>query len=126
MNSFSERLNILLAQRNWSRSKLARETGININTTQGYWQKNRAPNGPDLVRIAQTLRTSAEFLLTGREPEIKVEKAVLREIVKSLEKLNEEELIELRGVIRSHMFHFFRKPTWDRKYMIADKAEKSK
>ena len=83
-----ERLNILLAKRGWSRKKLSREIGININTIQGYWVKKRVPRGDDLVKIALALDSSAEYLITGKHPLTRIDNPIILEILEILYSYN--------------------------------------
>ncbi len=103
-----ERLNILLAKQGWSRNRLSREIGININTIQGYWVKKRIPRGDDLVRIAIALKTTAEFLITGKNPPFEIKNPAVYEILNTLNKSSKKEIIEIRAIIRSYSMTYWR------------------
>jgi len=126
-SNFIHRLNVLLAQRNWSRKRLAGETGINPNTLQGYWTQKRYPKGDDLIRIARSLDTNAEFLVTGELSPVQSDDPITGEILQLLNRFTHEERIEIKGVIRSHMITYFRKSTAykDPITMVADKTGKT-
>ena len=104
-----DRLNVLLAKRGWSRNKLSRETGLNINTIQGYWVKKRIPRGDDLVKIAIALNSTAEYLITGKNPPSKIDNPIIFDILEILNRSTDEEIIEIRALIRSYILTYFRR-----------------
>ncbi len=102
MNAPLERISVLLARKRMSRNELARRTGINSHTLQGYWKNDRIPRGDDLVRIAQALDTSAEYLITGLEhpgPFIS-DDPLVDQILKELQGRNRSELLMTLGALR--------------------------
>lgn len=54
-----------------SRAELARNAGLNSNTVGSWWSSSRAGriSVDDAVAIAKALGTTAEYLVTGKNPE---------------------------------------------------------
>ncbi|MFW5801854.1 MAG: helix-turn-helix domain-containing protein [Spirochaeta sp.] len=110
MDEYLYRLEILLSHRRWTRKQLAIETGINQATVQAYWSKKRYPKAEDLIRISQALGTTAEYLITGKNPppETRLSPDVM-DIGQMLEKLSHEERIEVRAIVRTYSLIYFRR-----------------
>lgn len=49
--------------------ELAERIGESYNTLQSWINRNRLPNAEQAVKVADTLGTSVEFLVTGRRPQ---------------------------------------------------------
>lgn len=64
MSDVVDRIDSLLAQRNETRNNL-REIGILHQTVSQWSVKNRMPRADDLLKIANYLGVSMEYLLTG-------------------------------------------------------------
>ncbi len=109
VQDFLNRLSVLLAERNWTKKRLAIEAEINANTLQGYWSQKRFPKGDDLIKIADVLGTTAEYLVTGSHPPFHPSNPLVHGIISYIERFSKDELIEIRGVIRSYAMNFFRK-----------------
>ncbi len=62
-NFFSERLQHLLALRDWDQKDLADKTGITAATISRYITNKASPNGEYIKIIAETLNVSADYLL---------------------------------------------------------------
>ena len=63
------RIERLMYEHKFFYRKIADELGINESTVS-TWRKNQTiPRGDDLVKIAKLLETSAEYLVTGEEPD---------------------------------------------------------
>jgi transcriptional regulator with XRE-family HTH domain len=122
IENFLKRLDVLRMQRGWSKKKLAQATDINENTLQGYWTKKRFPKGDDLIKIASELNTTAEYLITGIQPPGSSDNPVLNDIIHLLQRFTRDELIEIRGVVRSYMMTYFRSPPPDSASFAADKT----
>jgi transcriptional regulator with XRE-family HTH domain len=102
MNATLERISVLLARRGMSRNELARKTGINSHTLQGYWKNDRIPRGDDLVRVAQALDSTAEYLITGieRSGALSSSDPLVNEILKELRGRSRPELLMTLGALR--------------------------
>ncbi len=102
MNASLERISVLLARKRMSRNELARRTGINSHTLQGYWKNDRIPRGDDLVRIARALDTTAEYLITGIEHpgSLSSDDPLVNEILRELQGRNRSELLMTLGALR--------------------------
>lgn len=111
VQDFLHRLSVLLAERNWTKTRLAIEAEINVNTLQGYWSQKRFPKGDDLIKIAKVLGTTAEYLVTGSHPPFQPYNPFVLEILSYIERFSRDELIEIKGVIRSYTMNFFRRGT---------------
>ena len=64
MSDVVDRIDSLLAQRNETRNNL-RQIGILQPTISQWYTKNRMPRADDLLKIADYLGVSMEYLLTG-------------------------------------------------------------
>ena len=56
-----------------TQKELAASIGESHNTLQSWINRNRLPNAEQAVKIADTLHTSVEFLVTGKNNQIKVD-----------------------------------------------------
>ena len=56
-----------------TQKELAASIGESYNTLQSWINRNRLPNAEQAVKIADTLHTSVEFLVTGKNNQIKVD-----------------------------------------------------
>ncbi|HEY9594958.1 MAG TPA: helix-turn-helix transcriptional regulator [Spirochaetia bacterium] len=92
---------------------LARATGVSINTLNGWAHKGRAPRIDEALRIARALGTTIENLeqgIVGPPPSTRPDVRAVKELCALLESLSRDELIEMRGVMRSYADLHFRKP----------------
>lgn len=64
MSDVVDRIDMLLAQRNESRNNL-KKIGILHQTVSAWSTNNRVPRADDLLKIAEYLGVSMEYLLTG-------------------------------------------------------------
>ena len=90
MNIFLEHLKEELLSQDLTQKELAEKTNISVNTIRGWFSKDLIPDVFTAVKIAKTLNTSVEFLVTGNAPtcpkDESKEKAVelAQEIIKTL------------------------------------------
>ena len=90
MNIFVEHLKEELLSQDLTQKELAEKTNISVNTIRGWFSKDLIPDVFTAVKIAKTLNTSVEFLVTGNAPTFpkdeSKEKAVelAQEIIKTL------------------------------------------
>lgn len=90
MNIFLEHLKEELLSQDLTQKELAEKTNISVNTIRGWFSKDLIPDVFTAVKIAKTLNTSVEFLVTGNAPTFpkdeSKEKAVelAQEIIKTL------------------------------------------
>jgi len=67
---FYERLNYICKSRNTTITTLLKKLKINTGLT-GYWKKGKIPNGETLIKIANELNVSIDYLLERtNNPEI--------------------------------------------------------
>ena len=69
MKIFLENLKTELHNKSITQKELAEKTGISVNTIRGWFSKDLTPDVFNAVKIASTLNTSVEFLVTGKEPD---------------------------------------------------------
>ena len=68
--NFGDRLRRAMRTRGWTRKKLAEETGVNRDTLDSWLKRpDQLPNGRQLKTLAETVRLSPTWLLTGDGPE---------------------------------------------------------
>lgn len=67
-----------------SQKELAESISISYNTLQSWITKNRLPDAESAVRIAKTLKTSVEYLVTGNRSNSSKEES--RKIIVDLKK----------------------------------------
>jgi hypothetical protein len=90
------------------RAWLSQQTGISINTLNGWSKKGRHPRITEAVMIARALDTSVESLLgetavaTGD-----LSSAELDDLCTLLGRLSRDELLEIRGVVRNYCDRYF-------------------
>lgn len=62
------RIAILRISKGWSQAELAQRIGVSASTVGMYEQGRREPSLGLLVRLAQELGASTDYLLTGETP----------------------------------------------------------
>lgn len=65
---FYERVKTLVKAKNLSLTLLVESCGIDYNTYKNAKRSGIIPRGDVVVRLAQHLETTAEYLVTGRHP----------------------------------------------------------
>lgn len=68
IEGFGERLKNLMKLRGYSNVQLTKTIGASKNAV-GNYQNNQVPNATILYKLSQTLGTTMEYLLTGKEAE---------------------------------------------------------
>lgn len=69
-----------------TQKELAESINISYNTLQSWITKNRLPDASNAVKIAQRLKTTVEYLVTGKQPDFtkNQNKTTIRELKKEL------------------------------------------
>lgn len=81
--NFSENLNRLLKEKNLSLKWVSERTGI-ARTTLSEWSAGRKPTlCLELLKLAEVLGVTLEYLITGKNPEEDVAKRLLGEVAES-------------------------------------------
>ena len=62
------RIALLRAEKGWSQAELARRIGVSTSAVGMYEQGRREPSLGLLVRLAQELGVTTDYLLTGEPP----------------------------------------------------------
>ena len=62
------RIALLRAEKGWSQAELARRIGVSTSAVGMYEQERREPSLGLLVRLAQELGVTTDYLLTGEPP----------------------------------------------------------
>lgn len=81
---FWERTNNLIKVRNTTQQALSEDCGFSPRRIQNLSSGNRYPDALEVVKIAQHLNTTVEYLVTGKLPE---QDNRLKELQKEIEKL---------------------------------------
>ena len=63
------RIALLRAEKGWSQAELARRIGVSTSAVGMYEQGRREPSLGLLVRLAQELGVTTDYLLTGEPPD---------------------------------------------------------
>lgn len=66
--SFWDRVNSLIKERKMTQESLAEAADVKYQTLRNWSAREIFPQAPEAVRIANALRVSVEFLVTGNEP----------------------------------------------------------
>ena len=102
---FIIRLKTLMAQKSWKVSDLAANTGLNQSTTHNMFKESRKmyPYGDHLYLIAKVFDTSMEYLMTGKEPQVKevIEDPVKKELIDYIKDIDHDFAVEIRAMIKT-------------------------
>ena len=93
MSVFSERVSLLLSQKEISQKELASKAGVTESAMSYYVKGERIPRGEVLSRIAKALSTSTDYLL-GNDGK-------LQYLQRNLGKLDSEQLKKAENVLKS-------------------------
>jgi phage repressor protein C with HTH and peptisase S24 domain len=74
MIEFWERFETQMKVLSLTKKELAALAGISYGTFVNYSTNNRIPKTEEVVKIAKTIETSVEYLVSGKETEIEIEK----------------------------------------------------
>ena len=69
-----DRIKVLCKEKNVTQTDMCNTCGINPQSHRGRITKNVSPDVFDLLKIANFLGTSVEYLMTGNEPDTYKEK----------------------------------------------------
>lgn len=91
-----------------SHKALARIAGINEDTFDNLFKKDRKKSmyADDLLLVSNALGVSMEELLTGEEPEekpVEFNNPIIGELCSTMERLDDNQLVELRGAIEMYI-----------------------
>lgn len=81
MTIFCERAKTRMKELHITTRQLAKSIGMTESTVSRYLSGNRSPKIEELVKIAETLECSADYLLGLKESEMVVQKEIFKEIV---------------------------------------------
>ena len=99
---FSERLSELLMEKNMTQKQLAEKAGITEAAVSHYLRGDRKPRSPVLLRIANALDTTPEYL-SGRStenPEEDIAQAG-RLIARNVHQMTREQKLEIISILLS-------------------------
>jgi transcriptional regulator with XRE-family HTH domain len=109
LDQFWQNLNGRLEQLERKRPWLARQTGISLNTIHGWATKKVLPRADEAVRIARALETSVESLVGGADVrDTEQANPEFQAILRMIRGRPRDQLVELRGVIRSYLDTHFK------------------
>lgn len=95
---FSERLLLVLKEKEMSQRELAEKININETALSRYVNGSRKPRMDILVNIARALNVSVEFLTGKEEREIKYQE-VKNVLCRSLATMSPEQRLELMEIL---------------------------
>lgn len=105
---------LMIEQKIGSNAELARRADINEHTIAGWFKdrRKRYPVSDDMVRVAQALDTSVEYLVTGDNPSAPEQRDPdIDQIIKLLEGLDHDQLTASWAVLKQFIdTNFKRQP----------------
>lgn len=69
MENVAKNLRSLIEDRGWAQADLARASGLTENVISGILRKKNVPNVVAMVRIAEALRTTVDYLVRDHKKE---------------------------------------------------------
>ena len=90
MTIFCERAKTRMKELHITTRQLAKSIGMTESTVSRYLSGNRSPKIEELVKIAETLECSADYLLGLKESEVVVQKEIFKEIAGLFNKLSND------------------------------------
>lgn len=99
-NPVLDRIEALLFDRKRKRPWLAQEADLPISTVNGWWSNGRTPRTDELMRIAEALDVTVDFLLTGQVAEPVFPHAPAKQIYEFAVSLPEPDAREVVGMLR--------------------------
>lgn len=85
--TFWNNVNSLIKNQRITQETVCNETGISLNTLRGWISKDVFPRADEALKIAKSLHTSVEYLITGFEPEIDTKSVIRKYLQEQLEVL---------------------------------------
>ena len=102
MSIFSKKISVLMMKKNISQRDLAKKAGVTESAMSYYVSGSRVPRSDVLVRIANALETSSDYLLgKTNDPTPMPESADLLFLQRNLNKLDEEQLKKAKTILSS-------------------------
>lgn len=98
--ALGHRIHLLRRKRKWSQSDLAARVGTRPSQISRYECGDYEPRTEMLVRLAEALETTTDFLITGRDPRT-VQDSQLKSLLSRLDTLPEELRSHLAGFLES-------------------------
>lgn len=100
--TFSERLALLLKEKNMTQKDLAMKASVTEAAMSHYLKGDRTPRASVLARITDALETSSDYLLNGSEPDADGEiKFAKRLIARNVRQMTHEEKMEIINILMS-------------------------
>jgi transcriptional regulator with XRE-family HTH domain len=102
MYSFLENLDNELKLRHLNHSWIAKKINVGTSTISTWFNENRPPRLDLAHKIAEALNISLDYLITGKEFEIKkvYKDSITNELCEYLDSLEHDELVEARTVLK--------------------------
>ena len=72
-----------------------------MSTINSWYSNNRLPRIDQAYEIARAFGVSLDYLVTGKEPEVKFDDPVKEEICGYIMGLGHEQLLEVKGVLKA-------------------------
>lgn len=102
MSIFSEKISVLMMKKNISQRELAKKAGVTESAMSYYVSGSRVPRSDVLIRIANALETSSDYLLGNtNDPTPIPESKDLLFLQRNLNKLDEEQLKKAKTILSS-------------------------
>ena len=90
MTIFCDRAKTRMKELHITTRQLAKSIGMTESTVSRYLSGSRSPKIEELVKIAETLECSADYLLGLKESEVVVQKEIFKEIAGLFNKLSDD------------------------------------
>lgn len=100
MHEFYIRVETEFKRQGKTRNQFCKERNVPYSSLQKYWDTDRLPQGDVLEEIANFLNSSLDYLIFGKNHEIN---GTTESIVALIKNINDEQRIELRGIIRQYI-----------------------
>jgi transcriptional regulator with XRE-family HTH domain len=104
MEPFLARVDECLMKKGKKRPWLAKEANIGLSTINSWFSKDRLPRVDDAFRVASALGVPLHYLITGQRSREASTNPAVRRIVRLLEPLDSDQIMELVGVIKNYIY----------------------
>lgn len=98
--SMANRITELLSTKNMTQKELAQASGITESAISHYIKGDRIPRGVNLIKIAEALDTTVDYLLKQEENDKDTDMKVVKTLIaRNAEKMTKAEKMELFSIL---------------------------
>lgn len=94
-----------MRKKGWRVPQLAEAIGIPESSAYNIWKKpiKYHPRADIVYNIAKVFDTTVEYLMTGKEPEVKevIDDPVKKELIDYIKELDHDSAVEIRAMIKT-------------------------